>query len=711
MANTFHWVTDPNSDIIETASKSLKIRDAYTQWVFGWGRDFIASEAFSKGNPADFSYYVNSKSLTRAGRPKPFLRGASTQVFKKSKMVSILPITAKSIAAGPIQQAAHVQFDPHIDPGKLVIVGVIDDGVNIFNQRFRPQGHPTRVDYAWVQDGPAPTSDPTVAFGCELTCKQITGALDNDGLSETELMGKYGLRGAINGTYLPSVFTHSSNHGTQIADLAAGAKPDLAAMANTRLITVQLPALAVTDTSGASLISALHTAAIYVFDRARVMSAHYLRPIPVVLNISFGLTSGPRNGQHFLERALRALSIKYREDMKTVFGKNAVPPVVRVISAGNENVSVTHAASHNPVDPFNLPVRLQPEDQTPSFLEVWLPQSTTKAAIAITLPDGTTGAFNFDQMVSKTPTDFAARILTPLTGPNNPICRVTLDAPFGAGKKNSSKDQLFWRLVVAFAPTSSPATSRLSASFGLWDVSVTAENATGNMHAWILRDGPVSGFATQGRQAYFDDDHLGDASYTGSAFDRYDDIAVDDKTPRSSVISRDGNISGLATSARLKGKYRKSDSTAMDTVSVGACRWDQPSAAIYSAADLDRPAGEQSQAPMVMAVTETSRVMPDIRASGILSDTSSVLNGTSAAAPIVTRVLAAYLSELSQDQYSAFDPNTVLKLAGNAANRPTGTEITSSAGIRVNRLREGGVIVNTPNTLIANVSRDGIAKT
>ncbi len=697
-----NWQVDSNPDTVKSGGKTLKIRDAYAQWLFDRGAEFRASVPLSKENPADFDFFVHSKKLTKAKRPKPIKPGQGAVSKDRFDMISLLPIAKKSVAQGALAAVSHTPADILLDPEKIVIIGIIDDGINVFNQRFRPAGRASRVDYAWAQDGVAPAQSATVPFGCELTGQHITATMDT-GKDERAMLRDNGFLPAQNGVYMPSSLSHASSHGTQIADLAAGADADDIAAANTRLITVQLPAFAVMDTSGASRIGAMHHAAIYVFKRARAMSRHYLRPLPVVLNISFGLTGGPRNGQQFLERALRALAIKYQKDMRATFGDNGVPPVVRVVSAGNENILRLHAQNDGSAG-LDLPVRVQPEDSTASFLEIWLPQSATSADILLTLPDGSIKTVGFSALNSAKPVDTDAHILLD-DATNTTLCRVTLDAPIR--RPGDCDDDLFWRVLIAIAPTAGPHLAFAQA--GLWQVSVQLVNAVGNMHGWILRDQAVSGFSSAGRQAYFDDDVRANQAYVASAFDSFGDIAVDDPAARSSVIARNGAISGLATNGLLRrknGKKKHGDGPDMDAISVGAMRWDMPHAALYSAADIVG----NGQAPHVMMVAETSRMLPNIRATGLVSGTSSALNGTSAAAPIVSRIMAAHLSGLSQTDYAGFDLGGFLQSIGSAPARPIGPETASGLGIREERLRQNGVIVPLPAGLNANVQRDGLRK-
>jgi len=696
------WIIDPSPDTVKSGQKTLKLKDAYSQWLFNGGAGFRAAQLLNKQDPQDFDYFVRSKKLTKAKRPKPVIQGAGAASNHKSQMISLLPVARNSVPAGPIHDITHTPAEPGLDAANMVVMGVIDDGVNVFNQRFRPAGHASKIAFAWAQDGPAPQNNATVPFGCEMTGNQITNAMDS-GLSERRLLSQHGFSRALNAPYMPDVFAGASNHGTQIADLAAGVYSADVGETSQQMVCVQLPALAVKDTSGASLVSAMHHAAIYVFDRARAISAHYSTPLPVVLNISFGLTGGARNGQQFLERALRALAIKYRKDMRKSFGTNMVPPVVRVVSAGNENILRLHGRAADPGS-ISLPLRLQPEDSTASYMEIWLPESASLVEIDVTAPNGITGHFSFTGLDAQNPAEYDAYILC--DDPNEPVCRITLDAP---AKASGQGDALFWRVVLAFAPTQTQNYGRPAAPFGIWKIEASVSNATAMMQAWILRDEPVSGFASNAKQAYFDDDHRGTDGYADTAFDKWGDIAVDDPALPSSVISRNGAISGMATNAMLRrknGTIKPGDGPEMDTISVGAMRWDMQQACMYSAADSIG----NGQAPHVMALAETSRVLPNIRASGTFTDTSSALNGTSAAAPVVARILAQHLSGMNPQDYAGFNPVNYLYSIGIASPRPAGPETASGSGIRVERLRDGGVLLPLPDALKPNVMRDNHAK-
>ncbi len=717
MGGAVKWVKDCTmGTFLDADGQKGVVYDEYAIWMLKWGIDFLPSAQINsaRNSDEDFLFFLQSKTLTSVLPPitsavniqiPPIVFKALDNDFPPPEtfsMIAPLPIRKEAVAdATKVSlDGAHEPADSGLNKEKLVIVGIIDDGVNVFNRRFTPNGRPSRIEYAWVQDAPAKQAGPTVFFGAELTSQDITDMLLHSGLTETEMMVAQGLTPGARGPYMPTTLNRPYSHGTSIADLAAGQDPALNkdGEVNTRLITVQLPALSVSDTSGASLISAAQAGAIYIFERALRMSLYYEVPIPVVLNFSFGISGGARTGQHFLERAFRALGEKYRQDVVTALNSET-PPVVRVIAAGNENLMRLHANNNVGGDTFRLPVRVLPDDHTSSFLEVWLPQSTRSVKIKITTPDGQ--VFDVPEISIKPSTRHAAYILSEGGQQKDPVARVSLDEPLHELPREFQDDNpLYWRVLLAIAPTASNSTRRRLAPAGLWHMEVTPDANGQAMQAWIQKDQPVSGMNPLGRQPYFDDDHLGPGSYEATAFDALGDVAVDDPVPRRSVIARNGSLSGIASNDTVN---KVDVNTKEDTVSVGAMRWDTHFAAPYSSA---APDGAMEQAPHVMSVAENSRVLPNLKTTGTLSDTAGFISGTSAAAAVVSGFLAGQLSALGRDDYGRFNPHCLIPRHGTGPKRPNGPEIATENKVRIARLKKDGVLLEMPSALSAYVSRD-----
>jgi hypothetical protein len=151
-----------------------------------------------------------------------------------------------------------------------------------------------------------------------------------------------------------------------VLDLAAGA-----AMADDEcrrpIIGVELPTHAVADTSFRLLAPAINAAVEYIVARALKLAGE--TPLPVVIAISYGMHAGPHDGTHPLEEAFEQHVATYPGELRII------------LPAGNNHLERGHAIvdfdEHG--DEVDLPLRLVPDDRTPSFVEVWLPHAELQA--------------------------------------------------------------------------------------------------------------------------------------------------------------------------------------------------------------------------------------------------------------------------------------------------------------------------------------------
>ena len=719
MTSTLLWEEDPTKGTVQ--GEETIVYDEYAIWLLKWGWNFLPWAQLDrvKAFDSDYRYFLESPTLTTI---KPPIANAVDFVWpqptftKRSQeppktitpvlpVIGALPVLKSAVVAEPKNvngSLCHTSSDKNLQPENLVIVGVIDDGINVFNRRFTPKGRPCRIEYAWIQDALADQESSSVFFGAELTSAEITNALENDGLSEAELMAKYGLSPGEHADYRPATLNRPYSHGTAIADLAAGEDPSLSdnESVNIRLITVQLPALSVADTSGAALISAAHAAAIYIYERALKMSVAYDTAIPVILNFSFSISGGARTGHHFLEWAFKALGEKYQKDVMLAT-KRKKPAVVRVMAAGNENLMRLHADNKANADTLKLPLRILPDDHTSSFLEIWLPKDTDHVEIKITTPDGSHKVIDYTK-IGKYDEQYRhkAHILKERGQEKAVLARVSLDEPLRRLPESFILPPLYWRILIAIAPTVSSNHRGQMAPFGLWKIDVTPCNKGRAIQAWVQKDTPVSGMNPLGRQPYLDDDDIGALSYEASAFDAIGDLAVDDPQKRTSVIARNGSLSGIAGNIAADGQ---DDSI----VSVAAMRWDTYSTALYSGA---APDGAPMQAPQVMAIAEISRILPNLKCTGTMSGTASFINCTSAAAATVSRFLATQLSNRGNNCSIDFNPHNEIRKHGIWPHRPAGPEMATEIGVRPARLACNGYMLDLPATLSAYLDRQSRRK-
>lgn len=290
---------------------------------------------------------------------------------------------------------------PQTYPEGSVVMAVIDSGIAFANGRFctPPEG-----------DIPVPKSRfshlllPTGTGAFRVLGKTAISEMMAAGLNmatgqfhEANVYSKTA-RGRPDGQQMIRPLSLPAAHGTQVADLLAGA--EMAEAVETRpMIGVDLPASAIVDTSGS--IAAAYIPAL--IDEIIALSGKMVdpdgNPLPLVINVSLGFTAGPCDGTHPIERAV----------FDAVQAALTVGREVHVtLPAGNHAQSQLHARL-KPEDWDNkgltsLTLRLQSDDATPNFTEIWLPEqplntlfdSARETALAITLrlPDGRIAALD-----------------------------------------------------------------------------------------------------------------------------------------------------------------------------------------------------------------------------------------------------------------------------------------------------------------------------
>jgi|FLOH01.1.fsa_nt_gi hypothetical protein len=736
MGPKFKWIKD---DLVYKAevesggsTENVAIIDAYAQWLLGWGREFDYSSQLAKEDPVDFSFVDRIQSLTGASNPGRVTSHLSTAGLPDAAdyFVAPLPIRNRSLFKGALSvDAAHIP-DPRLASDKIIVVGLIDDAINITHERLRDADGKSRVDYAWIQDADAPTDQSYVPIGRVWSAQQITQAINDFGGAEDRLFKELGLVGDPSQTYRQSSLNLRTSHGSFVADKAAGYDPFDPDALNRRVVAVQLPALASKDTSGATLIAPARMAAKFIFDRALAMSESLGVAVPVVLNFSYGFSSGPRNGRQILERALRALALKYRLDTAKFLPGTAAfgAPVCRLVPAGNSPLTGGHATSRGD-NTLDMCLRLQPEDRTASFVEVWLPQNAQTLSLSVEAPDGTSGNFAYDLSAQSRAETLGSDEINLATigdayilvaknsagadASKKPICRISSDIPELQYQTATTSGHLYHRLLLAFAPTQTQNPNRPSAPHGLWKIGVVADANIHNIQAWIQRDEALPGYSNLGRQAYFEDD-----TYEAHRFDALGDIAVADAPAAPGYISRDGTLSGLATNHPLVGEGDLPDAF-LDCIVVGAGRWDIGGASVCSAAgQTGLPGLAAITAPNVIAVADSSRVLTGTLAAGSRSGGSRVsMNGTSAAVPLISRWIADQLASKSASERVNFDVIAELQSAvgteGFTAPKRADTdrpELASQPQVRAERLAQGGGFYSG-HTGNAGISRGMVRKT
>lgn len=507
--------------------------------------------------------------------------------------------------------------------GTEVVTAVIDDVTGIANERFRSGDGRSRIRHFWAQGMPAfAASGMPPVIGAELDKAAIDAGLGK-AVSEEDFYrslypegvpiilpaGRLGSRSAADlaDPAFRRPFGFLASHGSHVLDLAAG-YPMQSAPDGRPIVAVQLPQLATLETWGARLdlfillgvMRILHWADNWS-ENGRIVRA------PVVINISYGILAGPKDGSGFLEAEIARL-VRARND-------EGIPTAV-ALPAGNGYRASCHAEMALRKDAADaVTLRVQPEDLSVSFAEIWI-DDLESASLTISPPVGAPVTLQLSHAAQVT--DWQGdRIDASGATAKITIGRVYVRA-FPGGRV---------RVVLALCPTLShddPARTAPPGAYGLDLKNLGTTEITARIE--VQRDDTLTAYPVYGRQAYLDHPNV-DATDPET-------LSLSMPRPGTGPISRLGTLSALATSAEA------------NVVVVGGAfdRDALAAGALYSGAG---PAGPRHW-PDLSAVSEESRAHPGILASGTFSGSVAVFSGTSTAAPMVTRAIV--------DQWSSAPP-------------------------------------------------------
>jgi len=260
------------------------------------------------------------------------------------------------------------------------------------------------------------------------------------------------------------------------------------------------------------------------------------------------------------------------------------PGLSLVIAAGNAYREKAHAEGRlAPLAEATLHWEVLPDDRTESFLEVWFSRSAT-TRVRLETPSGEPC---FEVPVGE------SRIWPAAGTPEVLAAGIHLRAVA------SGKGQM---ALLALRPTRPNEVREGVVPHGVWKVVVrNMDRRSVAFNAWIERDDPPFGDREPRRQSRF----------------------VDDGT---CLVSGENTLNSLAT-----GRH---------PIVVGGYRLSGDAVAEYSAAGAS---GKRRIRPTVVAPSEESPALPGILAAGSTSGCCARMNGTSVAAPVVTRAIARAL--------------------------------------------------------------------
>jgi hypothetical protein len=543
--------------------------------------------------------------------------GASVRRFRIG--VVALPSTQNIRCSTPI-----TVMPRHANPQELVI-GLIDHGVAFANRQFATptaSGWASRIERLWDQQNgyPVPpvdykdpnppqptwTSVPHYGYGRELGDAQINFWL-NRNLGDAEIYRRL--------QYQPVQGARA--HGTHVLGLAAGTQafgfgrglppvgPLNDAASSAKIIAVQLPARPYKDTSGAGLCVQILDAISYI--------ALHAAGRKIVFNLSDGAYAGPHDGSSLLERALDQAFASNRD-------RHAL-----VVAAGNQFDERVHWKAAVPAKGAAEPIawHILPDDRTDSHLEIWPAADTPQGAlnslqVSVTPPGGSASpavalgdVWALCNQANRANRAFAAVIFAK-NPPNGFVAPPVGGLPLGRGM-----------IHIAVAATRPPRrTGRDAAPYGIWKIElINTGDVPIQFDAYIERDNPALGDAGPRRQS-----HFVHASYPR------------DQRSKTPALDDAGNLSPVKRMGALN-----SVATAGQVLVVGGYIRQSGQLAPYSASG---PGRSPAALPGIdiLAVSENSQHVKGVRSTGVRTGTTFRMDGTSVAAPLVSRWVVNWMA-------------------------------------------------------------------
>lgn len=525
-----------------------------------------------------------------------------------------------------------------------ILIGVLDDGCPFAAAQFLSSASETRVWAIWDQNQgkePVPikdgNGDPCLfgqtlsdfTYGLEFRRDSIPaagGSPKQMGLNEW-IQSHVTATGSIDedGCYADARFStlrFRESHGAHVTDVFAGGVPTSSRISQNRLdpptwkagsdpasvadvVFVQFPDNCIRDSTGVWLKA-------YVVDGIRyILSCANKKHInTVIINISYGPTTGPHDGTAALEKALTALVAEYNG------GTADTPKLEIVLATGNSYSTEGHVHfigdKEQPVS-VEWTWRLPPDNTALCFAEVWM-NSTQADGVTVTLtsPSGIT-------FTSTTATDSAG-----------------VDGILAWGINNT-----MWRLQVE--PT--VAGPGVVAEHGDYTIKVAGVRQYAEVHAYVARTDPNMDVFTGAKLSYFVDPNW-ERTQSAEANCAYVDGEFDKS---GSLVNRYGTLNGIATAkdqrVHVAGGYMLANRRKSPYSSAGPAR----------IGPLTLRKG-----PDYLMLCDESYALQGVLAGGNRSGAVFRLIGTSAAAPQLARWVADGWDELNPPPTDIPDPTDEL---------------------------------------------------
>jgi hypothetical protein len=400
---------------------------------------------------------------------------------------------------------------------------------------------------------------------------------------------------------------HEASHGAHVMDVVAGRLPPSSRTgppsdrrdppswkANTDpasatdVVFVQFSEACIRDATGVWLKSYVYDAILYILSNADQHNTDH-----VVINLSYGPTTGPHDGLADLEPLLTTFVKKYD-------GIARKPKLDIVLAAGNSYLSEGHVRFHrhrDQPDSIEWTWRLPPDNTTLCFAEIWVKRAYA-GVIDVTLVS---------------PSGVRYRPTAPVTPPPNPLPPAGVDLPI-----QWSIDDTMWQLHVD--PT--VATAGVVAEHGDWTIQLANVPEHVTVHAYVARTDPNMNVHSGARRSFFVDAEW-ERSRAAEASCKYVDGMFD---KHGSLIRRHGTLNGIATA--------KDDAVHV----AGGYILSNERKSSYSSAGRARPGPLRRRiGPDYLLPCDDSYALSGVLAGGNRSGSVFRLIGTSTAAPQLAR--------------------------------------------------------------------------
>lgn len=322
---------------------------------------------------------------------------------------------------------------------------VIDTDINPLHERFLDAAGGPRVVAHWLTES-AWRSDRRVPFGREVRTAELHAALalgtEDEGLRALDVetfTRAYGPRGAA----------HPLAHGTHVMTLAAGTDPQdrsplAAALREVPILAVSLPSNRLLSASGVFLDVFVDQALEWVAGRLAEMFPQGVPP--VVVNLSYGLAAGPKDGSGYLNDRIRSWL-------------RALPQARLFIPAGNDGLTGGHAVLTCHDGRSAIGWMVPPADPLSTHAEVWFTRNDPETRLHLT-PPGQDAPITIN-LAPETVIDLVAG-----ADPQaEPFGRVYVLPGKGTFKKAGC--------LVCLGPTRPRRPERPAAPAGLWQIAVS----------------------------------------------------------------------------------------------------------------------------------------------------------------------------------------------------------------------------------------------